>query len=192
MDIGGFMKLKTLNRSIVKKSETKRIRREGDIPSVLYVRGKATDNLIVKGSEFEAVLRNAQPGRLSTMLFTLVGQDGKERRAILKEIQYEPTTYHVQHLDFEELFDDVKIKVKVPIECTGAVDCAGVKLGGVLRQVIRYMRVSCLPKDIPSAFQLDVKHLMMMESKRLSDLEIPNTVRPIANLHEVAVVIAKR
>lgn len=186
------MKLKILNRSIVKKSETKRIRREGDIPAVLYVRGKATDSLIVNGSEFEAVLRNAQPGRLSTMQFTLTGQDGKERRAILKEIQYEPTTYDVQHLDFEELFDDVKIKVKVPIECTGVVDCAGVKLGGVLRQVIRFMRVSCLPKDIPTAFQLDVKNLMMMESKRLSDLDIPNTIRPLADLREVAVVIAKR
>lgn len=192
MDIGGFMRLQVFKRNILKKSETKRIRRQGDVPSVLYVRGKATDSLVVRGSEFEAILRNAQPGRLSTTCFTLVDEEGKERRAILKEIQYEPTTYHVQHLDFEELFDDVKVKVKVPIEYLGVADCVGVKLGGVLRQVIRHIRVSCLPSDIPSSFQMDIKNLALMESKRLSDLDIPETVRPLADLREVAVLIAKR
>lgn len=186
------MKLQVFKRDLLKKSETKRVRREGNIPLVLYVRGKDTDNMFIKGTEFSSFLRNLQPGRLSTTIFSLVDEKGNERRAILKEIQYEPTTYNVQHLDFEELFEDVKVKVKVPIECIGAVDCAGIKLGGVLRQVIRHMRVSCLPKDIPEAFQLDIKNLALFESKRLSDLEIPHSVRPLANLGEVAVVIAKR
>lgn len=186
------MKLQISKRDLLKKSETKRIRREGGIPCALYVRGKATDNMIVQGNEFGSIMRELQPGRLSTTIFTLVDEQGKNRKAILKEIQYAPTTYAILHLDFEELFEDTNVNVKVPIECVGAVDCVGIKLGGVLRQVLRHVRVSCLPKDIPSAFQLDVRSLALFESKRLKDIEIPQTIRPLTNLNEVAVVIAKR
>jgi large subunit ribosomal protein L25 len=186
------MKLQVFKRASLKKSETNKIRREGDIPAIIYVRGKSTDAIAVKGGEFTSVLRTLQPGRLSTTIFTLVDEHGKERKAILKEVQYHPTTYNVQHLDFEELFNDAPVKVKVPIEMTNAVDCVGVKLGGNLRQVIRYLRVSCLPKDIPNSLQVDVKNMAMFDSKRLSDLEIPQTVRPLVNLNEVAVIVAKR
>jgi large subunit ribosomal protein L25 len=192
MNIGGFMKLKVFKRESLKKSETKNIRRAGNIPAIIYVRGKATDNICLEGQEFNALLRQVTNGRLSTTVLTLIGEDGKERRAIIKDIQYEPTTYRVEHLDFEELFPDIKVNVKVPIECTGIVDCIGVKLGGILRQVIRYLRVRCLPKDIPSVFQLDVKNLGQNESKRLSDLGIPQAIRPLADLNEVVVVVAKR
>lgn len=186
------MKLQVFNRTAQKKSETKRIQREGNIPAVIYAKGEALDIIAVNGVEFNSLLRQVLPGRLSTSIFTLVDKDGKSRKVIIKEIQYEPTSYRVRHLDFEELFEDSKVNIKIPIEFTGVVDCIGVKLGGVLRQVIRYLRVRCLPKDIPTAFELDVRNLNVAESKRLSDLEIPNTVRPLADLHEVAVVIAKR
>lgn len=186
------MKLKVSKREVIKKSESGRIRREGNIPAVLYVRGKPTDAIIVGGAEFNSILRSIVPGRLSTTQFFLQDESGKERRAILKEIQYHPTTYQVNHLDFEELYDDAKVTLNVPIECTGVVDCIGVKLGGVLRQVIRKLRVRCLPKDIPSVFNIDVKHMGQNEKIRLSQLHIPHTVKPVANLNEVAVVIAKR
>ena len=58
--------------------------------------------------------------------------------------------------------------------------------------MIRHLRVRCLPQDIPSHFELDVRDLGIGQSKRLSDLEIPNTVRPLMNLKEVAAVIVKR
>lgn len=186
------MKLKVYKRAHTKKSESSRIRREGNIPAVLYIRGKTSDAIIADGSEFNTLLRTVQPGRLSTTLFTLKDEQGHERRAILKEIQYEPTTYKVQHLDFEELHEDAKVTLNVPIECTGVVDCVGVKLGGVLRQVIRKMRVRCLPKDIPNVFFVDVKNMGQNAKIRLSDLNIPQAVRPVANLNEVAVIIAKR
>jgi len=192
MAIGGIMKLKVFKRELVKKSETNRIRREGNVPGVVYVRGKSTDAIVVDGSEFNGLLRTMQPGRLSTTLFNLEDESGKQRRAILKEIQYHPTSYKVQHLDFEELFDDVKVTLNIPIECTGVVDCIGVKLGGVLRQVIRKLRVRCLPKDIPTVFYVDVKNMGQSDKIRLEELKIPETVRPVANLHEVAVIIAKR
>lgn len=186
------MKLQILKRSAESKSEAKKLRREGLIPAVIYLHGKAGENAAVNNAEFKALLRQIQPGRLSTQVFTLVGDDGKDRKAILKEIQYHVTTYDVIHLDFEELHDNIQVNVKVPIECVGMADCIGIKLGGVLRQVIRYLRVRCLPKDIPGTFVLDVKDMAERDSRRLSDLTIPNTVRPLANLNEVVAVIVKR
>lgn len=186
------MKLKVFKREHLKKSESNKIRREGNIPAILYAHGTSTEPVTIDGAGFTSLLRTVVPGRLSTTIFDLVDSHGKVRRAILKEIQYHPTTYAVRHLDFEELFDDVKVNVNVPIEIVGGVDCIGVKLGGFLRQVIRQLRIRCLPKDIPTVFTIDVKSLEINQAKRLEDLTIPETVRPIADLREVAVLVAKR
>lgn len=186
------MKLKVFPRKGKSKSEINQVRREGNIPAIIYKRSNASETISVHGTDFTGLLRDVQSGHLPTTVFELTDEKGKVRKALVKEIQYEPTSYQVRHLDFEELIPDVKINVKVPIECTGVVDCVGIKLGGVLRQVIRYLRVRCLPKDLPASFDLDVKNLALFDVKRLSDLEIPPAVRPLADLHEVAVVIAKR
>lgn len=186
------MKLKTVKRAAGNKSEVKKLRREGYIPAVLYVKEKSGEPLAIQANEFSAFLRHVKPGHLPTSIFTLVDDKGKERRVVIKDIQYEITTYAVSHLDFEELLPDHKINVKIPIECIGQVDCIGIKLGGVLRQVIRHVRVRCLPKDLPSFFELDVRELGIKQTKRLSDLNIPNTVRPLVDMNEVVAVIVKR
>ncbi len=185
------MKLKLLKRSAERKLDAKRLRREGLIPAVCYSKGKVGENIAVDATEFKSFLRQVLPGRLPTTIFSLVDQ-GKERRVIIKDIQYNIINYDVISLDFEELHDNQHVNIKVPIESSGANECIGVKLGGVLRQVIRHVRVRCLPKDIPAFFTLDVTELQMSQSKRLSDIKWPETVRPLADLKEVAVVIVKR
>jgi large subunit ribosomal protein L25 len=189
---GGFMKLQTVKRAADSKSENKRLRREGFIPAVLYIKEQKGETIAVNANEFSSYLRQVKPGHLPTTIFTLVDKDGRERRVVIKEIQYAITTYAVTHLDFEELVEDHKINIKVPIECIGQVDCVGIKLGGVLRQVIRHVRVRCLPKDLPSYFELDIRELELNQSKRLVDLRIPKTVRPLVDLNEVVAVIVKR
>lgn len=186
------MKLNITARTAERKSDAKKYRREGKIPAVLYARGQNSEAIVVDEAEFQTLLRNIQKGQLSTTKITLADEKGKERQAIVKDIQYHVTTYRVIHLDLEELLDDVKIKVKVPIKFSGVVDCVGIKLGGVLRQVIRYLRVECLPKDMPKFFDMDVKDLTIKETRKLNELKIPSTVRPLVKLDEVCVVIAKR
>lgn len=186
------MKLQYVSRSNEKKSESKVLRRNGKIPSVLYSRGKDSVPITVDDADFQAILRQIKSGRLPTTIFELEGEDKSSKKCIIKDIQYHPTTYNVLHLDFEELLDDVPVNLNVPIECTGVVDCVGIKLGGVLRQVIRYLKVSCLPKDIPSRFEVDIAKLGQRQSKRLRDIAIPAEVKPLADLNEVAVAIVKR
>ncbi len=146
------MKLTATVRASTKKSDTKQIRREGKIPAILYSAGHSNQQLILNAAEFSAILRQMKPGHLGTTVFQL-HLDGKTKRVIIKDIQYQLTTYVVSHIDFEELFDDVTVNVKVPIQCTGVAECAGIKLGGFLRQVIRHVRVECLPKHIPAEFR---------------------------------------
>jgi large subunit ribosomal protein L25 len=186
------MKLSVKKRSAAQKSTAKALRREGNIPAVLYSKGQEGTSIAVDGRDFDAARRQITKGHLPTTVFTLTDEDGSERKAIVKAIDYHPTSYRILHLDLMELHDDVLVNVKVPITPTGVMECAGIKLGGVLRQVIRHMPVRCLPKDIPTDFKLDVKSLLLKQSKRLKDLVMPETVAPLADLNEVAVVIAKR
>ena len=185
------MKLTVMIRPSTKKSDTKQIRREGKVPAILYSAGKPNQQLVLDAAEFDAILRQMKPGHLGTTVFHLE-IDGKKRRAIIKDIQYQLTTYKVSHIDFEELFDDVVVNVKVPIQYVGVAECAGVKLGGYLQSVIRHVKVECLPKDIPTEFQVDVKNLGIKQSKKLSDITIPQGVKPLAKMDEVVVVVSKR
>jgi large subunit ribosomal protein L25 len=185
------MKLSANERTSQTKSDINQLRREGKVPAVLYSPGKKGQLLTIDKAEFKGILREIKSGRLSTTVFTLVS-NGKERKAVIKDIQYQPTTYDVIHLDFQELVKDVPISVKVPISCTGVVDCAGIKLGGFLRQVIRCVTVECLPHLIPTEFVIDVKDLGIRQTKRLRDLTLPAGVKALAPMDEVVVVIAKR
>lgn len=185
------MKLSMTKREDKTKGDIKKVRREGNIPGIVYSHNRPTENIVLKGEEFGTALRQMVPGRLPTTVFVL--NDGKkEIKAIVKDIQYHPTSYQVMHIDFEELHENVPVSVKVPVECVGAAECSGIKLGGFLRQVIRYVKVECLPKLIPSNFEVDIKELGIKQSKRVSDLQMPNGIRPLVPLNEVVVVIAKR
>jgi large subunit ribosomal protein L25 len=174
-----------------KKSETKRLRREGKIPAILYSKGEKGKEIVVDGTDFKKILNTTPAGTLSSKVFSLEGE-GKTVKAIIKDIQYKITTYDVIHLDFEELHTDVPVTLNIPLVCVNIVDCIGVKLGGVIRQVVRQVRVTCLPKDIPAQFEIDVRDMNLGQMKKLNALSIPKGVRPAIDLKEIAVVIARK
>lgn len=183
------MKLKMNKREGAKKSELGEIRRAGNIPAVLYSPSKPAEKVAIDGVDLKTALRAIVPGRLSTTQFMLVNGN-EEVRVLVKDIQYHPTTYDVLHMDL--MIPGELVRVRIPIEYTGVADCQGIKLGGFLRQVLRYVLVECPGNRIPDAFSLDVRELVIGQSKRLSDLVIPEGIRSLANMNEVAVVIAKR
>lgn len=184
------MKLQVKKRTAAKKGEINAIRREGNIPAVVYIRGKDGESISVDGNDFSSMLRAIVPGRLSTTVFEL-SEGSDSFKAILKDITYDPVSYKVIHLDFEKLTKD-PVKVKVPVEIVGAVDSVGIKLGGMPRQVLRNVQVRCLPKDIPSHFSIDIRSMGINEVRRISDLNMPETVKPLAKHDEVAFVIGKK
>ena len=185
------MKLTAKNRAGETKGETKKMRREGNIPAIYYPPGQTGLSIEVDGVEFETALRHIKPGRLSTTVFDME-IDGKKSKALVKDIQYDLTSYKVIHLDLLELKDDMPVKVNVPIEFIGIAECEGIKLGGALRQIIRKVQVKCNAKNIPEKFDVDVKGMKMKQAKRLSDIAMPQGVVPVSVKDEVVVIIAKR
>ena len=185
------MKLAIFPRTSERKSDAKKNRRQGEIPGVIYGLDKTNRNVFVKNDELQAILRNLKQGLLSTTVFEL-HEGNKKFKAIIKEIQYQPATYAILHLDFATLSDNELVSVNVPIQVLGVAECVGVKLGGFMRQVIRTLKVSCLPKDIPQELTIDIRELDISHSKTLGDIAIPANVRPLAKMNEIAVVIAKK
>jgi large subunit ribosomal protein L25 len=185
------MKLSVFSRAFGKKSELTKIRLEGGIPAVFYGSKRSAKNIFIKADEFQTILRNLKPGLLATTVFEL--SEGKESfRAIIKDVQYHPVSYSVLHIDFFELEENSLLALNVPIQIAGVADCVGVKLGGFVRQVIRSLKVACLPKDMPTEFMLDITQLELTQSMRLSDIKIPSGVKPLAKMNEIAVVITKK
>lgn len=186
------MKLKIKTRLAETKKEINTIRREGNIPAVLYAKNEPNRLIEISGTEFHAHLRKLPEGSLPNTVFILEDEKGNTVKTLIKDIQYHVASYNILHLDFMQLVEELPVNVKVPIRFKGVADCVGVKLGGVIRQVMRHLKVRCLPKDIPHEFYLDVTKLTMNQSLRLASLKIPESVRPLSDLKEVAVTIAKR
>jgi large subunit ribosomal protein L25 len=185
------MELNIEERKIKGKGEAKRLRRQGKVPGVVYRSKGPAQSIVIDQTEFKTHLRQIAKGCLSTTSFKL--KSGKSLiNAIVKDIQYDVTNYEVIHLDFQELQEQVRVNVNVPISCTGQNECAGVKQGGFVRQVIRTLPVSCLPHQIPQEVTLDVTELGIHGAKYLKDILLPEGVRPRAKMDEVAVVVAKR
>ena len=186
------MELKVFQRKDTKKSEIKALRRIGSIPGVIYAKGASTEKISVRNADWETVKRQISPGALPVTIFSLTREDGTTCKAIVKEIQYHLTSYNVTHLDLLMLSEKVPVEISVPLFCKGVEECAGLKLGGFLRLVMRSVKVRCLPKDIPQNFTIDVKDLKVSEAIRVSDIAFPKGVQPLDALGEVAIVIGKR
>lgn len=178
-------------RENASKGMVRRLRRDGRIPCVFYSNGQPATCGSIPKAEIEAALRSIAPGSLPATVFVLKDQTGGERKAIVREIQYTPTAYEVLHVDFLELIDGRKVSLKIPVECAHTAECAGVKLGGQLRYVMRHVKVSCLPQDIPASFIVDTKDIGIRQSRRIRDLSIPATVQCLARPEDVVVSVNK-
>lgn len=185
------MKLSVFKRTGVKKSDLSRHRLVGEIPAVLYGARRKNENIYLKEADFSAHMRELKQGRLPTTVFEL-HYDKAVLKALIRDIQYHPTSYKVLHIDFGVIEHDLPVTVNVPIVIVNAAECAGVKLGGFIRQAVRSLKVSCMPQHIPSEFIVDVRNMNVADAKRLSDIELPKGVTAKAKMNEVAVVVAKR
>ena len=185
------MNLSAKSRTEKSKGAINAIRRSGNIPAVFYAPGQGAESIEVDADGFASAMRNIKPGTLATTVIDL-DLNGKKKKVLVKDIQYDRTNYKVIHLDFVELKENTPIKVKVFVQYVGAADCVGIKLGGFFRQVIRHIEVKCLPKDIPAQFELDIRHLAIGQSLRVSDIAIAEGLTLLTNASEVIVVIAKR
>ena len=161
---------------------TKRLRREGQVPGVIY--GGSDDTLAFKVDS--RVLRQVLVDG-SALIDVEVG-GGKTRPAIIKDQQFHPVRDELMHIDLLEVRLDEKIRSMVSIELEGAEEAPGVKEGGVLDQVTREVEIEALPTDIPENITVDVSGLDIAATLTLAEVDAPQGVEFMAdNPEEVTV-----
>jgi large subunit ribosomal protein L25 len=182
--------LKTNIRESTGNGYARALRRQGEMPAVVYGKGVEPVKVSVKTRDLELLLKK---NRASQVLMNLiVGNTGTPRSAMIKELQIDPVSRNFLHVDFYEVDMTEKITVKVPVAITGI--SKGVEFGGILQLIRKELEVMCLPQEIPDSIDIDVTDLDVGDSIHINDISAEgNTEFPSdVNFTVVTVVAPKR
>ncbi|NLE74556.1 MAG: 50S ribosomal protein L25 [Actinobacteria bacterium] len=169
-------------------SSARRLRAEGKIPGVVYGKKSDTVNVVVADGELRRVLRHGQNVLLQLEYEEGVGPD-KKQYAVIKELQRDPLRPRFLNVDLLEVYLDTEIESPVPIEVLGEPE--GVKVGGILSQLVYEVLVRALPGKMPAKLQIDVTTLDMGQNVRVAELEESPDYLVITDPEEViAAVVA--
>ncbi len=179
--------LKAKRRSTLGKRSTKSLRREGNIPAVIYSKGNEAVPLELNPKDVKAAFAT-DAGRNTLIDMEIEGEDNKEHKlSILRDMQMDYLTNTALHLDFLELDMNDKIEVKVPIVFIGRAQ--GVKEGGILEEMIREISVVCVPADIPDNIEHDVTELGLEMGVQIKDLALPDGVESVGNPEDTVAMV---
>lgn len=171
------------------KGASRRLRREGKVPAIIYGAGRPPRQLAFDHNKVLKQLENES--FYSSILNIKVGE--KSQAAIVKDIQRHPAKRIIMHMDFQRIVADEKIKMNVPIHLVGSEEAVGVKEGGgSVSHLKTDVEVSCLPKDLPEYFEVDISALGLDEMLHLSDIKVPDGVElpelALGSEHDQAIV----
>lgn len=170
---GERTKLVVAQRDRLGSAESRRMRKEGLVPGVLYGTGEPVAICIA-----ERELRRALTGAagLHSILDVEIDGKGQTHASILKEYQVHPVRGVITHVDLQEVRLDRAIQASVSVELHGGDDAPGVREGGVLSQPLREVTVEALPLEVPEHLDLDVSGMDIGATLRISDLTAPEGV----------------
>ena len=173
-------KLSISSREVSNSRSTRRLRRQGQVPGVLY--GGDDDAMAFAVDERE--LRHALAARGAVIELEL---GGEATPAVLKDAQRHPVRGHTMHVDFLRVRLDVAIHSIVALELIGGEDAPGAVEGGVLEHVTREVNIESLPTDIPERLQADVSAMQVNDTLFLSSVTAPEGVTILDDLEETVV-----
>ena len=173
-------------RSVEGSRSTRRLRREGQVPGVLY--GGGSDPLAFQVDARE--LRHALRGQGAVIELTL---DGAATPAVLKDQQRHPVRGETTHVDFLRVDLTKTIEAIVTVEAVGAEHAPGVRDGGIVDQGVREVTIAALPNAIPESIQIDVSEASIGDTFTLAALQLPDGVTLIDDIEITAIsVLAPR
>src|SRR6266540_3025708 len=170
-------KLSISARGVSNSRATRRLRRSGQVPGILY--GGDAEPLAFTVDERE--LRHALAARGAVVELQL-GKDATP--AVLKDAQRHPVRGTTLHVDFLRVRLDVAIHAVVALELIGGDDAPGVKEGGVLEHITREVNIEALPTDIPERLELDVSQMQVNDTLQLSAVAAPSGVTILDDVDE--------
>ena len=155
------------------KGASRRLRRQGKVPAILYGGGRPPRNLAFDHNRVIQQLENES--FYSSVLSVKVGD--KEQAVILKDLQRHPAKRQILHMDLQRIREDEEIRMNVPIHFLNEEIAVGVKQGGgKVSHLMTDVEVVCLPKDLPEYLEIDVADVELNEMRYISDIPLPEGV----------------
>lgn len=170
------------------KGASRRLRRTGKVPAILYGGDKDPQSLTL---EHNQLLRNLEHEAFYSHILT-INLDGKQMPAILRDLQRHPSRPVVLHVDLQRVNMSEKLKAHVPLHFKGEDESAAVKAGGLVSHELIDVLVECMPKDLPEFIEVDITNMEVGDSIHLSQLTVPAGVTLVelarGEDHDLAVV----
>jgi large subunit ribosomal protein L25 len=169
------------------KGASRRLRHAGKVPAILYGGKGEASNLTLDQLKLLNVIGDE---KFYSSIIT-VKVDGKDQQAIVKDVQMHPARNQVLHVDLQRVLADQPIRIHLPIHFLNETTCPGVKVqGGQVSHLRTDIEISCLPKDLPEALEVDMSAMNLNDTIFLKDVKLPAgvTIPSLAKGHEMPVV----
>jgi len=167
------------------KGVARKLRQNGRIPAVVYGGHREPVAIEVDRKSVSELVTKSEHGVRSIFLLKMSGTD-QQRQAMIKDLQIDPISRRIIHIDFVRVMMDEVVRVTVPVHVNGMAK--GVKeAGGMLDFQVRDLHVECLPSAIPDAIEVDVSNLEIHKYIRISDIQVPEGVKILDDPERVVV-----
>lgn len=177
--------LSATRRTETGKGVARTLRREGQVPAVIYGHQRDPQPLAIPARDLEKLLSQISADNTVIEL----GLDGTSSRALIREIQRHPFKRNILHVDFQEIVAGEKMTMRVPIRVIGTP--VGVRLGGgLVDHTLRELTISVDPANIPNHIDVDISELELGGSIHVSELTVPAGVTVLDEPGAAVVVIA--
>jgi large subunit ribosomal protein L25 len=165
-------------RTDVGKGASRRLRRlEDKVPAIIYGGEIEPQKLTLSGNE---IFKASQVEAFYSQVLD-VAVDGKVQPAVIRDLQRNPASGRIQHIDFQRISADKEINVNVPLHFINEAACVGVKMsGGTLTHNLTEVEITCLPANLPEFIEVDMLEVEAGSSVHLSDLKLPEGVTIVA------------
>ncbi|MBI5450917.1 MAG: 50S ribosomal protein L25/general stress protein Ctc [Gammaproteobacteria bacterium] len=171
------------------KGASRRLRREGKVPAIMYGAHKDPQPIALLQND---LVHNLEHEAFYSHILT-INIGGSKEQAVLKDLQRHPYKPVILHVDLQRISAHEKLRMHVPLHFKGEEVAPGVKAGGMITHLVSDVEVSCLPKDLPEFIEADISRLGLDETLHMSDLKTGSGVtlielshghdQPVASIH---------
>jgi large subunit ribosomal protein L25 len=176
--------LEVARREEAGKGASRRLRAGGKVPAVVYGGHRETVPIVVDRKAVTDLIQKSEHGVRSIFLLKMSDSD-QQRHAMIKDIQIDPISRKMTHIDFIRIMMDEVIRTTVPVHVNGTP--IGVKEGGLLDFQVRDLHVECLPNAIPDRIDVDISNLGIHQYVRIGELKVPDGVKILDDPDRVVV-----
>jgi large subunit ribosomal protein L25 len=181
------------SRNNMGKGASRRLRRENQVPAVIYGGSKKPEHIMIKHNH---LVKSLESEAFYSHIISL-NVNGSAENVILKNLQRHPAKLQIVHADFLRVSNTRKLHMRVPLHFVNEDICKGVKLqGGSIYHNMTEIEISCLPDDLPEYIEVDLKDVEIGQTLHVSDITLPQGVESYALKHsadhDLSVVTVKQ